>query len=248
MLDRPAFGGPETEVVYSYEMIVVPPPGVPDWHTLKVASLPSVQLVELGPSGAVDASARSAFESRQGISYIELRTKKLTGFMSKRVKPGRYAFVRVIDAAQPSGAGLACVGGDGRPFSEAAVIDLTPGATVYAGHIVMELVLTASSDPGVLQASFGKLATVPAAPDEDLKGMRVDPASILRQPAALMSCQPWTFPDLVGLRSRCAGDSREQLDKVVKTMRNNRAAMASISKISKLSLQVGPEQVLPCPD
>ncbi|EDP61195.1 hypothetical protein BAL199_04184 [alpha proteobacterium BAL199] len=247
MLDKPAFGGPETEIVYTYQINVVPPAGISDWQSKKIASLPAIQLSKLEATGRVDAETLTRLASKGGPSYIELPTHTQEVIITKRLNPGRYAFVRIIDAAQPNGTGLACVDGSGRPFSEGAVIDLKPGDTVYAGHIVMEVTLSQSSDPGVLASSFTKLSTAPASAKENFATWKVNPTTFTRQPEAVMVCQPWTFPELIGTTSRCRGDAREQLDKVVKVLKGNRSMHVWLNNSSNLKLPVGPEQVLSCP-
>lgn len=246
---RPPFGGSKTEIVYSYQVKVQPPAGVPDWSSRKIASLPSVHFAELDAAGAVPADIVRLFAGKGGPDFIELMASGPTTYVSHPRRPGRYAFVKVVDPGQSDGSGLACVDNAGRPLHPAAVIELRPGATVYAGHIAMEIALRPSADPTVLEASFARLEVMAAAPSEDLKAMRVDPGSISRQPAALSGCVPWVFQNLVGRAEQCSQAGREPLDKRVEVLRKNRSIMQQIVLHSKLNLSrdTGPEQILHCP-
>ncbi|WP_189991538.1 hypothetical protein [Thalassobaculum fulvum] len=245
--DGPPFGGPETEIVYSYSVKLIPPAGMADWESRKVASLPSIHLAELGASGTLSPEQRSMLAGKAGPSYIELPAIEKTGYVARRVDAGRYAFVKAVDVAQTGGQGLVCFDQAGRPLDASAVIDVRPGATVYAGHVSMEIALAPSADPKVLEASFARLTTAPAAPGEDFGKLGVTEGSVTRQPSALTACQPWVFRELMGRRTQCTGETRGQIDDRVKVIRGNRSIMRDLSKRFKSAFPVGPEQILPCP-
>lgn len=125
--DGPPFGGPETEIVYSYSVKLIPPAGMADWESRKVASLPSIHLAELGASGTLSPEQRSMLAGKAGPSYIELPAIEKTGYVARRVDAGRYAFVKAVDVAQTGGQGLVCFDQAGRPLDASAVIDVRPG-------------------------------------------------------------------------------------------------------------------------
>lgn len=243
----PPFGGPETEIVYSYSVKLIPPPGVPDWQSRRVASLPSIHMEKLDERGTFTDDQRSNLAGKGGPTYIELSLNGQSGYVMRRLRAGRYAFVKVIDAAQASGQGLVCHDPAGRPLAPTAVITLSPGSTIYGGHVSMEIALAQSADPEVLEATFSELSVAPAAPDEDFAKMGVTESSVIRQPGALTNCRPWIFPDLINRRLQCSGTTRAQLDEKVKILLNNRSIMESVAKQSKLSLPVDPDRILPCP-
>jgi hypothetical protein len=234
----------QTEIFYSYRVRLVPPPGMPDWRTKSAAVLPGVQLAALQPSGAVDDQQKWQLVGKDGPVYLTMAEGRTLGFVTNRLTPGEYAFVRLIDPAQTDGQGLACLDEQGRPMSKEAVVALKPGETVYAGELEMEISLTRSSDPNVLTASFSKLSVGQGLSDAELARYRIDPAIVTRRTSALASCRTSTFADLGVQRVQCQPETRGELDKALRrkkiSVSGNREFFAGFFD--------GMKQVLPCPN